>query len=236
MPATARDPIMRAMSIPRFLLHYAPRSRAGRALWLLEESGAPYELIVHDFARSTHKEPEYLAVNPDGKLPALVDRGPGIGAPDWPVVVTESSAVCAYIADLVPEAKLAPPLGSPDRAAYLTWLAYVPAAIEPAFADLVFAREKPAPAGAMGWPPFAVVIQRIASALDPRDDDAPYLLGAQFTAADLMVGGMLQWLKAWGKLPEHASIDRYLATLEKRPALHRARAKEAEVLASQGKT
>lgn len=223
------------MSIPRFLLHYAPRSRAARALWLLEESGAPYELFVHDMARGTHKEPEYLAVNPDGKVPALVDRGPGIGAPGWPVVVTESSAICAYVADLVPEAKLAPPIGAPERAAYLTWLAYTPAALEPALTDLVFARASEAPAGSMGWPPFAAVVQRIASALDERDGAEPYLLGAQFSAADLMVGGMLQWLKAWGKLPEHASIERFLAALEKRPALHGARAKEAEILASQGK-
>ena len=233
---------MPRMTTPRFLLHYAPRTRAGRALWLLEESGLPYELHVHDMTRRTHEEDAFLALNPDGKLPALVDRGDGSATvPDtvgWPVVITESAAVCAYLGDLAPG--LSPSIGTPARAAYLTWLTYTAAAIEPAFADLVFPRASPAPAGSIGWPPFEAVVARVARALEHSGARGDWILGAQFTAADVMVGGMLRWLKAWGKLPQHGasesggsggSIDRYLAALEARPALQRADAIEAELLA-----
>lgn len=214
------------MTTPRFLLHYAPRTRAGRALWLLEEGGLPYELHVHDMTRRTHKDAAFLAVNPDGKLPALVDRGDGSDTVGWPVVITESAAVCAYLGDLAPG--LAPAIGSPQRAAYQTWLAYASAALEPALADLVFPRANPAPAGSIGWPPFEATVERIANALD---HGGQWLLGDQFTAADAMIGGMVRWLKAWGKLPPYASIDRYIAALEARPALQRANAIEAELLA-----
>jgi len=222
------------MTDPRFVLHYAPRSRAARSLWLLEEAGVPYELVVHDLARGTHKDPDYLAVNPDGKVPALVDRGPADGSSGWPVIIAESAAVCAHVAEVVPAAKLAPPIGSPERAAYLTWLVYASAAIEPALADLVFTRAKEPPASAIGWPPFAAVIERIGNALEPRTAEAPWLLGVDFSAADMRVGGMLQWLRAWGKLSPNAPIDRYLAALATRPALLRAQGKEAATLASQG--
>ncbi len=217
------------MTTPRFLLHYAPRTRAGRALWLLEEAGLPYELHVHDMTRRTHKDAAFLALNPDGKLPALVDRGDGSATVGWPVVITESEAVCAYLGDLAPG--LAPAIGSPERAAYLTWLAYTAAALEPGLADLVFPRASPAPAGSIGWPPFEAAVARIAGALD---HSGAWITGAKFTAADAMVGGMLRWLKAWGKLPAYASIDRYLDALESRPALQRANAIEAELLAQGG--
>lgn len=208
---------------PRFILHHAPRSRSSRALWLLEEAGVPFEIALHDFAKGTHKDPAYLAINPAGKVPTLVDRGP---AGDWspPAVVTESAAICAYVADAVPEANLAPPVGSCERAAYATWIAYCPSVLEPALSDSVFPRREDPPASTLGWCPFPEAVQRVEAALQAG---GPYLLGARFSAADVLIGSLLQWLKAWGKLQETPTLAAYLGTLAARPASQRAQARDA---------
>jgi glutathione S-transferase len=207
----------------RFTLHHAPRTRSGRILWLLEEAGAPFEIVLHDLEKATHKDPAYLAVNPAGKVPALVDHGP---AGDWSpgAVVTESAAICAYVADALPESGLAPAVGSPERAAYATWLGYCPSVLEPAFADAVFPRAAEAPPRALGWPSFPTALQRVEAALQAG---GPHLLGARFSAADVLIGSLLLWLKAWGKLPESPTISTYLATLAARPAAQRAQARDA---------
>lgn len=210
------------MSTPRFVLHYAPRSRAFRILWLLEEARVPYELAVYDLQKGTHKDRAYLAVNPDGKVPALVDRGP---RGDWSVIVTESAAISTYVADACPEAALAPALSSPERGPYLTWLVYCSAALEPAFADFMFPRQNEAPRSSVGWPSYDQTIDRIERAVER----GPWLLGDHFSAADVMLGAMLQWLSAWGKLPPRPPLERYLASLKQRDGLIRAQAKEAEI-------
>jgi glutathione S-transferase len=210
------------MSSPRFVLHYAPRSRAFRILWLLEEARAPYELVLYDLQKGTHKDRAYLAVNPDGKVPALVDRGP---RGDWSVIVTESAAISTYVADACPEAALAPAVTSPERGPYLTWLVYCSAALEPAFADFMFPRQQEVPRSSVGWPSYDATLDRVERALDR----GPWLLGDHFTAADVMLGAMLQWLNAWGKLPPRASLERYLGSLKLREGLVRAQAKEAEM-------
>ena len=210
------------MTSPRFVLHYAPRSRAFRILWLLEEARAPYELAVYDLQKGTHKNQAYLAVNPDGKVPALVDRGP---RGDWSVIVTESAAISTYVADACPEAALAPGLSSPDRGPYLTWLVYCSAALEPAFADFMFPRQQEVPRSSVGWPSYDATLDRVERALER----GPWLLGDHFSAADVMLGSMLQWLSAWGKLPPRGSLERYLASLKLRDGLKRAQAKEAEI-------
>src|SRR5689334_1657253 len=210
------------MSSPRFVLHYAPRSRAFRILWLLEEARAPYELAVYDLQKGTHKDRAYLAVNPDGKVPALVDRGPN---GDWSVIITESAAISTYLADACPEAALAPSLTSPDRGPYLTWLVYCSAALEPAFTDFMFPRQTDVPRSSVGWPSYDATLDRIERALDA----GPWLLGDHFSAADVMLGSMLQWLAAWGKLPPRRALERYLASLKQREGLKRAQTKEAEI-------
>jgi glutathione S-transferase len=200
----------------RFLLHHAPKSRSERILWLLEEAGADYEIAAHDLEQGTQKRPDFLAINPFGKLPALIDRGPD---GSWNAVVTESVAICAYVADVLPEAGLAPAIGTPERAAYATWLAYGAAVLEPAFADLAFPRAAEPPARAIGWPSFALALDRLEAALTP----GPYLLGEHFSAADLMVGGLVQWAVQWGKATPGPATARCLAALDTRPALVRAR-------------
>ncbi|MDR6294115.1 MULTISPECIES: glutathione S-transferase family protein [Inquilinus] len=213
---------------PRFTLHHAPRSRSRRILWLMEETGVPFAIAPHDLSKATHKDPAYLALNPAGKVPALVDRGP---AGDWSpgVVVTESAAICAYVADALPESGLAPAVGSPERAAYATWLGYCPSVLEPAFADAVFPRGVEAPPSALGWPSFALALERVEKALQAG---GPYLLGARFSAADVLIGSLLQWLQAWGKLPDSATISAYLALLATRPAAQRARARDEAATAA----
>ncbi|WP_458095673.1 glutathione S-transferase family protein [Roseomonas sp. WA12] len=196
----------------RFLLHHAPGTRSAGSLWLLEEAGADYELAWHNPEAGTHKAADYLALNPAGKLPALVDRGP---SGDWTgVVVTEAAAIAAYVADTLPEAQLAPPVGTPARAAYAFWMAYGPGVLEPAMADLAFPRAKEAPARAIGWPSFPDAVARVESALG----NAPWLTGAQFTAADVTVGGLIAYIVGWGMLQPGPNTARLLAAIEARPA------------------
>lgn len=199
----------------RFVLHHHPRSRAQRIKWLLEETGEPYEIVAHDLEAGTHKRPEFLRLNPDGKIPTLVDRGPDGTAE---VVVTESAAIVIHVADAYPQAKLAPPPGSPERGPYLTWIVYAAAAVEPALSDAAFPRAEAPPPFALGWPPFDKAITRIADGIG----SGPWLAGDTFSAADLTIGSLLGWLRGWGKLPEPERFAGYLQRIAERPAHQRA--------------
>lgn len=185
----------------RFVLHHHPRSRAQRIKWLLEETGAPYEVVLHDLQAGSHKRPDFLKLNPDGKLPTLIDRGPD-GAAE--VAVTGSG--------------LAPAPGSIERGPYLQWICYAAAAIEPALSDAVFPRAAPPPPTAIGWPPFEKALDRVRAALEP----GPWLLGEKFSAADVMIGALLGWISSWGKLPEPERFAAYLGRIAERPAHARA--------------
>jgi glutathione S-transferase len=215
-------------SAPRFRLHHAPQSRAFRILWLLEECGASYERVAHDLRRGTQKAPGFLALNRDGKLPVLEDRGPSGG---WEgVVVTESLAICAYVADAT--GTLAPAVGTAQRAAYQTFLAYGGTVLEPSMADLAFPRAAPPPPASLGWPPFAEAVARVEGQVTASG--GPYLLGAAFTAADVMCGGMLRFAAAFGILKPAPRAAGYLAALEARPAMARALGIEEAALAAAG--
>ncbi|MGG5817224.1 glutathione S-transferase family protein [Falsiroseomonas sp. HW251] len=208
------------MAAPRFLLHHSPRSRSMGSLWLLEEAGADYEIRWYSLEAGSHKAPDFLRLNPAGKLPALLDRGPD---GSWDVVVTEAVAIAAYVADLFPASGLAPAIGTRERAAYLFWMAYGPGVAEPAMADAAFPRARPAPPSALGWPAMPEVLARIETALDGRR----WLLGDRFTAADLVVGGLLAYMAGFGLMQPSPVIARYLAAIEARPARQRALAMKA---------
>jgi glutathione S-transferase len=199
---------------PRFVLHHHPHSRSQRIRWLLEEAGAPYEIVAHDFEAGTHKRPDFLKLNPDGKLPTVIDRGPDGRSS---VVLTESAAIVIHIPDAIPEAGLAPPPGAPERGPYLTWIVYTAAALEPALADAAFPRATTPPARAIGWPPFEAALDRVQSAIG----DGPWLLGERFSAADVMLAGLLFWVRAWGKLPDPDRFGPYLDRIAARPAHRR---------------
>src|SRR6202049_2950564 len=107
---------------PMMKLYWPPRSPSFSALWLMEETGQPYERVLTDISTGAQKAPEYLAINPMGKVPALQDGE---------VTLAEAAAICAYVAERYPEARLAPPVGDALRAKYLYWLFFVPGCIEP---------------------------------------------------------------------------------------------------------
>src|SRR5665213_4409258 len=104
-------------------LYWSPRSRSFSALWLMEETGQPYERVLTDISTGAQKKPEYLAINPMGKVPALKDGE---------ATLAEAAASCAYFAERFPDANLAPPPGDPRRAKYLYWLFFAPGCVEPA--------------------------------------------------------------------------------------------------------
>src|SRR3569623_3070851 len=108
-------------------LYWSPRSRSFSTLWLMEESGLPYERVLTDISTGAQKAPDYLEINPMGKVPALSDGDAALG---------EAAAICAYIADRYPETKLAPAVTAPRRARYLQWLFFSPSCIEPAFLQI----------------------------------------------------------------------------------------------------
>lgn len=123
--------------------YWSPRSRSFSSLWLMEEIGQPYERVLTDISTGAQKRVEYLAINPMGRVPALRDGD---------VTLAESAAICAYVAERYPEAKLAPPLGDPLRAKYLYWLFFGPGCIEPAMVQIATKIEMNPVAGRLATP------------------------------------------------------------------------------------
>src|SRR5690606_26501375 len=120
----------REAAMPESILFYHnPMSRGRVVRWMLEEVGVPYEVKLIDLNKGEQKSPEYLAVNPMGKVPAIVHRG---------VVVTETPAICAYLADAFPAAKLAPPVDEPARGTYFRWMFFGAGCLEPALMNRLF--------------------------------------------------------------------------------------------------
>ena len=189
-------------------LYWAPRTRSFTALWLMEETGLPYERVLTDISTGAQKAPEYLAINPMGKVPALADGD---------ATLAEAAAICAYVAERYPEAKLAPPLGDPKRAKYLYWLFFSPGCIEPAIVQLATKIEiNPV---AAGWGEA----QRVFDVLDAALSKGPWLLGDSFSAADVMIGSGLNYaVRLFKMVPARPSFDAYIARCAARPAFQRA--------------
>jgi glutathione S-transferase len=200
-------------------LYHVPPSRSSIALWMVEEIGQPYELKVLSINAGETRAPGYLAINPMGKVPALDHDG---------TIVTEAAAICAYLADTFPAARLAPPLGDKRRGPYLKWLFFGPGCLEPAIIDKMLERPA-APQRALGYGDHATLFDVLAKALAT----GPYLLGEHFTAADVVIGSGLRW-GSWTKaVPERPELQAYLARLAERPALRRATKKDEELSAAQ---
>jgi glutathione S-transferase len=193
-------------------LHHAPQSRSSRILWMLEEVGAKYDLVITDIPRmdgSGAADPGNP--HPDKKVPALVHDG---------ALITESIAILQYLADLYPESKLAPPMGDKARGPYLTWLAYYAGVVEPVI-TLGFAGLGENPILQRTFRDSDAAKRRIAAALDAN----PYLLGDRFTAADLLYASMGHYMR--DAMPPGARVDDYLQRCGSRPALARAQARDA---------
>jgi glutathione S-transferase len=185
-------------------LYWAPRSRAFSALWLMEETGQPYERVRLDLAAGAQRMPEYLAINPMGKVPALSDGD---------AALAEAAAICAYVAERYPEAKLAPALGDPLRAKYLYWLFFAPGCIEPAMVQVATKIEMSSVAA--GWGDA----QRVFDVLDGALMKGPWILGEDFSAADVAVGSALNFaVRLFKMVPSRPSFDAYIARCVARPA------------------
>jgi glutathione S-transferase len=197
------------------ILYGAPQSRAVVAHWMLEELGVPYEMRVLDLKKEEHKRPAYLAVNPMGKVPAIVHNG---------VAITEAAAICCYLADAFAHADLAPPVGHPQRGPYLKWLFFGPSCVEPALIDRMFKRPEENKA-ALGWGGYDAAVDHMAAAAKAA---SPWLLGDRFTAADVVIGSYVIWGLMTGGLAERPEFTSYAARLRARPALVRVFAKNAE--------
>jgi glutathione S-transferase len=191
-------------------LYWSPRSRAFTTLWLMEETGQPYERVLTDISTGAQKKPEFLAINPMGKVPALQDGDAAMG---------EAAAICAYVADRYPQTNLAPPVDDPRRAKYLYWLFFAPACIEPAIIQL-FTKIQ-VPTSTAGWGDAAQVFD----VLDRAVETGPWLLGDSFSAADVVIGSGLNYaVRAFKMVPTRPSFDRYIDRCAARPAFQRATA------------
>ena len=197
-----------------------PHSRAAMTRALLEELGARYETCVLDFRKQEQLSPEYLAVNPMGKVPAIRHDG---------VAVTETVAIFIYLADLYRDAGLAPALDDPQRGTYLRWLVFYAACFEPALGDRALKRE-PAPRAQSPYADYATTLAAITGALQP----GPWVLGERFSAADVLWGNALRWVTGFGLVETTPVIADYIRRVTSRPAEVRARKADEALAAEMG--
>jgi glutathione S-transferase len=196
-----------------------PMSRGRIVRWMLEEIGQPYRTELLDYA-TTLKAPEYLAINPMGKIPALRHGD---------VVVTEAAAICAYLADAFPQAGLAPPLGDKRRGTYFRWMFFAAGPLEAATAVRSLGVEvRPEQKRMVGWGDHADMLNALETAVKGRD----YILGDTFSAADVYVGAGIGWGLQFGSVDKRPAFVAYNERLQSRPAAVRAREIDDKLLAA----
>ena len=187
-----------------------PMSRGRIVRWMLEEVGAPYETVVLDYA-TTMKAPEYLSVNPMGKVPAIRHGAHAI---------TEAAAICTYLAEVFPDARLRP--DDPLLAPYYRWMFFAAGPVEAAVTNASFGwmAEGPQDEGRVGYGS----LDRVVGALEQLVAGAgPHLLGERFTALDVYLGSQIAWGLQFGTMPERPGFRDYVARITDRPAARRAR-------------
>ena len=184
-----------------------------------ERDGEPYDIKLLKLSTGENRKPDYLAINPMGKVPALRHGE---------VVITEVAAICTYLADAFPDKKLNVPIGDPRRGLYLKWLFFGPGCVEPAITDRAFPRKEEPRRAMLGYGDFDTVMNVLANAVAK----GPYLMGEQFTAADVVVGSTLRWGMMFNLLPKRPEFVDCVARLETRPALKRATALDQELAAA----
>ena len=164
--------------------------------------------MLTDISSGVQKKAEYLAINPMGKVPALKDGD---------ATLAEAAAICAYVAERYPQAKLAPPIGDPQRAKYLYWLFFGPGCVEPAMVQVATKVEMNPTAA--GWGDA----QRVFDVLDAALAKGPWILGEKFSVADIVIGSGLNFaVRLFKMVPSRPSFDRYLDACAGRPAFQRA--------------
>jgi glutathione S-transferase len=203
----------------KLTLYHAAPSRSSITRWMLEEIGEPYDIHLLSLSKGDNRAPEYLAVNPMGKVPALKHGD---------TVITEGAAICAYLADEFPRAKLNVPIGTPRRGAYLKWLFFGPSCIEAAMIDRASPRKEEARRAMLGYGDFDTVMDVTAKAVAK----GPFLMGEQFTAADVVIGSGLRFGMMFKGLPERPEYVAYVSRVTERPAAKRATKKDQELAAA----
>jgi glutathione S-transferase len=194
-----------------------PMSRGQIARWMLEEVGEPYEQILLDYG-TTMKAPEYLAINPMGKVPALAYKG---------AVVTEAAAICAYLADLFPEKALAPSLD--NRADYYRWLFFAAGPLESAITNRHLKFElTPEQNRTAGYGSFEHAIDTLERAVTGKT----FITGDRFSAADVYVGSQIDWGLQFGTIPSRPVFEAYAESLRARPAYKRAKDTDNALIAA----
>ena len=187
-----------------------PMSRGRIARWMLEEVGEPYETVLLDYA-TTMKSPDYLAINPMGKVPAIRHGE---------TVVTEAAAICAYLAEMFPDKGLAPPPGNQRRGPYYRWMFFAAGPVEAAVTGKALGLLAPAEKKAMaGYGSFDETIDALERAVSQTE----YICGEQFTAADVYVGSQIGWGLMFGSIDKRPAFQDYVGRLQARPAARRAR-------------
>jgi len=200
------------------VFYHSPNTRSSGVLLLLRELGAPYELKPVNMKAGEQRQPGYLAVNPMGKVPALKHGD---------ALITEAVAIFLYLADLFPEAGLAPAIGDPLRGPYLRWMVFYAAAFESAVLDRAMKREAPLPSMS-GYGDYDTMLKTLTDQLAP----GPWLLGERFTAADVLWGSALAWTTQWKLVPERAEIAAYLGRFRTRQAVAAVTAEDAALAAA----
>lgn len=197
-------------------LYHASPSRSSIVLWMLEELGQPYDVKLLSLGGGDNLKPDYLAINPMGKVPAI-EHGDA--------VITEVAAICTYLADEFPNAKLNVPIGTPGRGTYLKWLFFGPGCLEAAVIDRAAPRKDPPRRAMLGYGDFDMTMDVVAKAVEK----GPYLMGAQFTAADVVIGSNIRWGMMFKMVPERKEFLDYAARLAARPAAQRAEKRDKEL-------
>lgn len=189
-------------------LYWCPRTRSARAVWMLEETGVEYQRVLVDIADPrAKKDPAVRAASPMGKVPALEDGE---------LRMSESAAICLYLADRYASGRLAPPIDHPTRGRFLYWMFYTPAVIEPAMSEKAGGWE-PHP-GRNGWGSFDLMIETLERGLG----DGPWIMGGTFTAADVMLGSSCVFARRFGMLPDSEVLNAYADRCLARPAYRKA--------------
>jgi glutathione S-transferase len=203
------------------IFYHNPMSRGRMVHWMLEETGAPYRIELISFDKGDNKKPAFLAVNPMGKLPAIMHRG---------TVVTECGAIITYLADAFPAAKLAPASDDPARGTYLRWMFFGQGCIDSALIDRMLARPPVSKPGALGYGNYDDVVGAIEKALDP----GPYILGSRFSAVDVYIGSQLGFGMMTKSLEPRPAFSSYVGLISQRPAYKRVN-EQSEQLAARVK-
>ena len=207
------------VTTPQLTFFHSPNTRSSGALTLLEELGAHYQLQVLNMKAGEQRQAAYLAINPMGKVPAVLHGD---------ALITEQVAVFLYLADLYPKARLAPAIGDPLRGPYLRWMTFYGSCFEPAVVDRSMKREPAAPSTSP-YGDFDTMFKTLTDQLAK----GPYLLGDRFSAVDVLWGTALTWTTMFGLVPETPVTRAYMDRINARPSVAWVRQKDAELAAAQ---